>query len=189
MRCAFLWQCWHDKRAPFKLYADEDIEEGAVEAIREYRRVNIKSAREAGNAGKEDSFQVAFAKREKRFLLTKNAKDFWPEREVPFHSTYGIIIVEGSEEGLDSYVTALRNVLDTVVPFEDSFIGSKVWVTPTRVTIKESRRWPSRDGEIQAGAQRNLQMDGRVISTSGWRSPPHSILNPKFLHKHYRASR
>jgi Domain of unknown function (DUF5615) len=119
-----------------KLYADEDIEEGAVEAIREYRQVNIKSAREAGNVGKDDSFQVAFAKREKRFLLTKNAKDFWPEREVPFNSTYGIIIVEGSEEAIDSYVTALQNVLDIVVPFEDSFIGSKVWVTPTRVTVK-----------------------------------------------------
>jgi hypothetical protein len=119
-----------------KLYADEDIEEGAVEALREYGRVNIKSAREVGNEGKDDSFQVAFAKREKRFLLTKNAKDFWPEREVSFNSTYGIIIVEGSEQTIDSYVTALRNILDILVPFGDSFIGSKVWVTPTRVTVK-----------------------------------------------------
>ena len=121
-----------------KLYADEDIEEGAVEALREHGRVNIKSAREVGNTGRDDSFQVAFAKRQKRFLLTKNAKDFWPEREVPFNSTYGIIIVEGSEEAMDSFVTALRNILDIVIPFEDSFIGSKIWVTPTRITIKRA---------------------------------------------------
>jgi hypothetical protein len=38
--------------------------------------LNIKSARELGYRGRPDSFQAAFAFKEKRFLLTKNGKDF-----------------------------------------------------------------------------------------------------------------
>jgi predicted nuclease of predicted toxin-antitoxin system len=56
-----------------KLYADEDIEDEVVKFLRD-SGVNITRARELGNQGKPDSFHAALAYREKRFLLTKNAK-------------------------------------------------------------------------------------------------------------------
>jgi predicted nuclease of predicted toxin-antitoxin system len=89
-----------------KLYADEDIEEKVVERFRD-NGVNIKSARELGHRGKPDSFHAALAYKEKRFLLTKNAKHFMNDKIVPFQMVHGIIAIEGDMSDTQSYIKAL----------------------------------------------------------------------------------
>jgi predicted nuclease of predicted toxin-antitoxin system len=56
-----------------KIYADEDIEDDIVEIFKS-EGVNIKSAREIGLRGKPDSFQAAYALKEKRFCSRATAK-------------------------------------------------------------------------------------------------------------------
>jgi hypothetical protein len=91
-----------------KIYADEDIEEEAVEWIRS-QGVNIKSARELGHRGKPDSFHAALAFKEKRFLLTKNEKDFFDNAAVPFHRTHGIIAIHSDMSNVDDYLTVVAH--------------------------------------------------------------------------------
>ncbi len=68
-----------------RVYADEDIEDGAVEWLRA-RGVNMKSARELGHRGKPDSFHAALVFKQRRFLLTKNGKHFLDDQKLPFPS-------------------------------------------------------------------------------------------------------
>ncbi len=52
-----------------KLYADENINEGLVNYLKEHQ-ANIISATELGYAGRSDDFQFRQAYKLKRFLLT-----------------------------------------------------------------------------------------------------------------------
>jgi Domain of unknown function (DUF5615) len=113
------------KRA--KLYADEDIEEEIVELIRG-RGVNISSARELGHRGKPDSFHAALAFKQKRFLVTKNAKDYMDDRKVPFHRMHGIIAVEGDMRDSDTYIGCLKILLDIIVPFSEVYVKHKIQI-------------------------------------------------------------
>jgi hypothetical protein len=117
-----------------KLYADEDIEEEAVEFIRE-SGVNITSARELGYRGKPDSFHAALAYKEKRFLLTKNTKDFFDDQKVPFQMVYGIIAVVGDMGGMDSYTRSLLTVLD-LIPFGEAYEGMKIHISKNELSIR-----------------------------------------------------
>ncbi len=112
------------KRA--KIYADEDIEEEAVEWIRS-RGVNIKSARELGHRGKPDSFHAALAFKEKRFLLTKNEKDFFDNAAVPFHRTHGNIL---------DYAIAIEHLLQLIVQYGEMFAGSKIRLKPNEMMVR-----------------------------------------------------
>lgn len=78
-----------------KFYADGDIEDGAVAVLRECG-VNITSARELGHRGKPDSFQAALALKEKRFLLTRNGRDYLNDRKFPLNRVHGIVVITAS---------------------------------------------------------------------------------------------
>jgi predicted nuclease of predicted toxin-antitoxin system len=117
-----------------KLYADEDIEEDAVTFLRA-GGVNIKGAREIGHRGKPDSFQAAFAKREKRFLLTRNGRDYLDDRAFPFHSLHGLIVVTPDMGSIREYRQALLTVLQ-LVPYGELYEGNKIIVSGTETTMR-----------------------------------------------------
>jgi hypothetical protein len=117
-----------------KLYADEDIEEEVVELFRD-NGVNIKSARELSHRGKPDSFHAALAYKEKRFLLTKNAKHFMDDKIVPFQMVHGIIAIEGDMSDTQSYIKALVAVFG-LIPYGEAYVGLKIRVTQDEISLR-----------------------------------------------------
>ena len=138
------------KRA--KLYADEDIEDEVVEFLKD-SGVNITSARSLSYRGKPDSFHAALSFKEKRFLLTKNAKHFMDDKRVPFHMVHGIIAIEGDMGEMYSYTRTLLTVLD-LVPYGEAYLGMKIRVSKEELSLsfidaegKIIRRRMKTDGE------------------------------------------
>ncbi len=58
-----------------KFYLDEDISPRVAVVLRK-RGIDVVSTHDVGNIGLTDSGQLAFAAREKRGLVTRNARDF-----------------------------------------------------------------------------------------------------------------
>lgn len=125
-----------------KLYADEDIEDDVVDLLRE-NGVNITSARELGHRGKDDKFQAAYAKKTRRYLLTKNGKDFWPDSKLPWHKVHGLIVIEGDMSDEDSYLAAIVDLLHSIVPFGDWYEGTKIRLSASGAIVK-LRTWDGR---------------------------------------------
>jgi hypothetical protein len=117
-----------------KLYADEDIEDDAVDYLRD-EGINITSARELGHRGKPDSFHAAYAFKQKRFLLTKNEKDYFNERDLPFNRTYGIIAIVGDMGNMAEYTRSLLWLFH-LVPYEAYYINAKIRISPREMVIK-----------------------------------------------------
>jgi predicted nuclease of predicted toxin-antitoxin system len=117
-----------------KLYADEDIEDQIVTYLRD-KRINITSARELGYRGKPDSFHAAYAFKKKRFLLTKNEKDFFNDRDLPFNRTHGVIAVTGDMGNVDEYKMSLLWLIDIIVP-DEYYRGKKIRISPREVMAK-----------------------------------------------------
>jgi hypothetical protein len=107
-----------------RLYADEDIEEEVVELFRD-NGVNITSARELGHRGKPDSFQAARAFKDKRFLLTKNAKHYLDDRKVPFTRLQGVVVIEGDMNDAKSYFQSILHVFD-LIPYGQIYEVAKI---------------------------------------------------------------
>jgi len=117
-----------------RLYADEDVEEEVVGFLRD-SGVNIKSARElAGHRGKDDSFHAAFAFKEKRFVLTKNAKHYLDDKAVAFYRLHGVIAIEGDMGNMVQYTRALLRVLE-LIPYGDTYTRMKISVSSSRLTF------------------------------------------------------
>jgi hypothetical protein len=117
-----------------KLYADEDIEEEVVEFFRE-SGVNITSARELGLRGKPDSFHADLSFKERRFLLTKNAKHYLDDREVPFHRLHGIIAIEGDMGNTSAYAKTLVQVFN-FIPYGEIYQGMKIRLSPNESVFR-----------------------------------------------------
>ena len=118
-----------------RLYADEDIEDWVIEALKE-RGVNIRSARELGHTGKPDSFHAAHAFKEKRFVLTKNAKHYFDDRKIPFNRTHGVLVLDADAEKIADVVAALRNLLDIVIPVGEVCIGAKIKISSEEISTR-----------------------------------------------------
>ena len=116
-----------------RLYADEDIEAWIVHLLRDHK-VNIKSAVELGHRGKDDSFHAALAFKEKRFLLTKNGKDFLNDRVLPFSETWGLIAFEVDTADLQLTATALQ-ILVEVIGIGELMERSKVRLSAEEMSI------------------------------------------------------
>jgi Domain of unknown function (DUF5615) len=119
---AILRNLQHQKKAKF--YADEDVEDGAVAVLRECG-LNITSARELGHRGKPDSFHAALAFEQKRFLLTRNGRDYLNDRKLPFTRIHGIVVITANPGNEDSYTSALAQ-LSSVLPYGELYRGMKV---------------------------------------------------------------
>jgi hypothetical protein len=120
------------KRA--NLYADEDIEDEVVSWLRT-QGINIRSARELGHRGKPDSFHAAYAFKKKRFILTKNEKDYFDDRQFPPNRTYGVIVVQGDMRDPEAYFRSVWWTL-ALVPSGELYVGMKIRLTPTEVTMR-----------------------------------------------------
>jgi hypothetical protein len=120
------------KRA--KLYADEDIEDEVVDWLRD-QKINIKSARELGHRRKPDSFHAAFAFKEKRFIISKNAKHYFDDRKFPPHRMHGVIVVQGDMGNTEEYFRSVWWTL-AIVPYGELYEGMKIRLSPTEVTMR-----------------------------------------------------
>lgn len=80
------------------------IDEDVTEEFTEYLRAegyNVASVRAHGMAGATDDEVFQLAKRERRILVTRNARDFWNDRRFPIDQTCGIAIL-ASEDRLSA---------------------------------------------------------------------------------------
>jgi predicted nuclease of predicted toxin-antitoxin system len=134
-----------------KFYADEDIEEEVVDFLRD-NGVNITSARALGHRGKPDSFHAALSYREKRFLLTKNAKHFLNDREVPFSMVHCIVAIEGDMGEMEAYTRTLLSVLD-LVSYGEAYLGMKIQVSKEEFSF----RFIDPDGRL---TRRRMKVEG-----------------------------
>jgi hypothetical protein len=126
-----------------KLYADEDVEDEVVQWLRG-NGVNIKSAREmSGHRGKPDSWHAAYAFKNKRFLVTKNTKDFFVDTELPWHQLHGLICLEGDMGDVGRYAVALSHVVDWLVPYGGLYEKTK-WIVSATGAMVKLRTWDGR---------------------------------------------
>jgi len=117
------------KSRKIKLYADEDIEKELIEYLRE-KKINIKSAKELNYEGRPDSFHVAYAFKNKRFLLTKNVNHFWDDKKVPFQKVFGIIALVGKISDINI------PILLALIAFEDYYKGMKIKLSQNELVFK-----------------------------------------------------
>jgi predicted nuclease of predicted toxin-antitoxin system len=118
-----------------RLYADEDIEDEVVQAIRD-KGVNISSVRERGERGKPDEVHLATARREHRFLLTKD-KDFLDDRRFPLQKEGpGIIYLHGDFRAEERYAGAVANLLIYIVPYSQIYKGAKIQLSEKHMTFR-----------------------------------------------------
>src|SRR5215510_10774748 len=69
-------------------------------------------------------------RKEKRFLLTKNEKDFFDNAAVPFHRTHGIIAIHGDMSNILDYAIAIEHLLQLIVQYGEMSAGSKIRLKP-----------------------------------------------------------
>jgi hypothetical protein len=118
-----------------RLYADEGVEEEVVQAIRD-RGVNIFSVRERGEQGKPDEVHLATARRESRFLLTKD-KDFLDDRRFPLQKHGpGIIYLHGSFRAEEPYWETIANLLIYIVPYSQIYEAIKIQLSAKHMTFR-----------------------------------------------------
>lgn len=111
-----------------KLYVDEDVEDWAVEEIRTIK-LNVKTVREAGNAGRDDLFQATFAAKQKRVLLTRNGKHYLDDAALPMQRTYGVIVLDVNLRSRMSYITGLHLLMYVIAPWADIYERKKITVS------------------------------------------------------------
>ncbi len=126
-----------------RLYGDEDIEEEVVRAIRD-RGVNISSVRERKERGKPHEVHLATARRERRFLLTKD-KDFLDDARFPLQKQGpGIIYIHGTFRAEEQYAAAVANLLIYIVPYSQIYEGAKIEISQKHMVF----RYISHEGRI-----------------------------------------
>jgi hypothetical protein len=140
-----------------RLYADEGIEEEVVSMIKD-RGVNIASVHERNEQGKSDESHLATARREHRFLLTKD-KDFLDDKRFPLQwEGTGIIYLHGSFQAEERYITTIANLLRYIVPFSRIYQGAKIQLSEKSMTF----RYVDFKGQIKVD-QVVLQPDGDYV--------------------------
>jgi predicted nuclease of predicted toxin-antitoxin system len=111
-----------------RLYTDEDIPSRAVAMLRA-GGANVLTTAEAGNNGKDDTAQVAFAARKGRVLITRNAKHLLDERIVPPESTPGVIALDVSDHHEDSYLATTAMITEFLVPYAEHYEAMNIRVS------------------------------------------------------------
>jgi hypothetical protein len=126
---------WLDNSRRIRLYADEDIDAGAVDRLRG-AGVNVLTTAEVGNTGKDDAVQAAFATQQKRVLLTRNARHFMDDERIPLRSTRGVIALDAVPTDTDGYLTALTIIYEFLVPWADIYEDMKIKVSAGGISFR-----------------------------------------------------
>ena len=124
----------------FKLYADECIEQGFVDHLREKHNLDVKSASEENLQGNPDKIILKRANETRRFLLTYNKKDFFANDKLfPFKDLSGIISLK-----FPKTVYPCRHLLWLAKHHKQTLIGKKFLVSYDHVSI----RYKGKDGKV-----------------------------------------
>ncbi len=121
---------------------------------------NVLTTDEAGNCGKDDRFQIAFAARVRRVLVTRNAKHFLDDRLVPLRATHGVIALEMNDRSEDSYLGVTATITELIVPYAELYEHMKIRVS----SAGGSFRFVDRTGAVRTV---NLSIDDLLQ----WRYP------------------
>lgn len=135
---------WLDNPRRMRLYADEDMAPWAVEVLRA-GGTNVLTTHEAGNAGKDNRFQMAFAARKRRVLITRNVKHFLDDRLLPLRATRGVIALDVNVNSAESYLSALAITTEFVVPWSEPYEDMKIRISSAGGTL----RYVDRTGATQ----------------------------------------
>lgn len=124
---------WLRRMKRIKLYGEEDIEDDVVALLRQLN-VNVESARESGHRGKSAAFQAAWAIKRRRFLLTRNAKDFLERRADTVSPGQWH---HHDLRRLERYPPVGRHVhrLTEIVPYEQIYRGAKITLSPEEMVM------------------------------------------------------
>jgi hypothetical protein len=68
-------------------------------------------------------------------LVTKNARHFLHDTAVSFHSTHGVIALEGDLRDLRSYAAVLDHLTD-IVPYAEIYRGCKIRLSRERLVAR-----------------------------------------------------
>lgn len=111
-----------------RLYADEDIPVAIVAMLR-HGGTNVLSTAEAGNRGKDDKSQVAYAAKIQRILVTRNLKHFLNDQLVPLRTTHGIIGLDVPDRDADAALGATAIITETIVPYAELYEHMKIRIS------------------------------------------------------------
>jgi len=127
------------RKKKFKLYADECIEQGFVDHLREKHNLDVKSASEENLQGNPDKIILKRANETRRFLLTYNQKDFFANDKLfPFKDLFGIISLKFHKTEYPCY-----HLLWLATHDKQSLIGKKFLVSYDHVSV----RYKGEDGK------------------------------------------
>jgi hypothetical protein len=118
-----------------RLYSDEDISARMVDWLKSVG-VNVLSTIEAGNSGKDDSWQATYAARKRRVLLTHNDKHFSDERRLPMNATLGVIALDVDRHDSYAYLVACTIVSELLVPWAEIYERMKIRVTSSGASFR-----------------------------------------------------
>jgi len=105
---------WLDPRTSpkkLKLCSDSSIPQPIVSELRSIG-IPVVTAYEDGVSSHSDSSILAWAKREKRILLTMD-HDFWDDRKFPLQTVRGLIFIDVSPEDINSALKAFGLIYGT----------------------------------------------------------------------------
>jgi predicted nuclease of predicted toxin-antitoxin system len=142
-----------------RLYSDEDLPSRAIEMLR-LGGAKVLTTNEAGNRGKDDRFQIAFAARTRRVLVTRNAKHFLDDRVLSVRATYGVIALELNDRSEKSYLSVTAIVAELIAPYAELYERMKIRVSSAGASF----RFVDRTG---AARTVNLSIDDLL----DWRYP------------------
>ena len=82
---------------------------------------SVLTTQEAGNCGKDDGFQIAFAARTGRAIVTRNRKHFLNDRLIPPETTPGVLAIDviGRSEIAELGATAI--ITEFIVPYGELY--------------------------------------------------------------------
>ena len=135
------------KTSKMRFLVDENLGPFPVEVLQSWGW-DAMSAADAGLLGKPDEVILAFAFREKRFLLTQDP-DFLNDQTHPMGKNFGLFHLPESSHangGREALIHALRLINRYFAPFKNDFVGAKIAISKTG--DMRARRWQPGFSEV-----------------------------------------
>jgi predicted nuclease of predicted toxin-antitoxin system len=124
-------------KAKARFLVDESLGEGTVQALRDLK-LNVKGVWDVGLVGRPDEDVFAFARRDRRILLSHDT-DFLDDRRFPLRSQFGVIVLPGGSGDTDALVEAFRRVVTVFVALPELCRNAKIHTHKGKVFDLRSR--------------------------------------------------